>query len=230
MNVNRDFIHNYSIKVQVEKSTFERNPALFFSFQNEFRPQSERQNKMNFRSVIIAAVLSIVYASKTKKDDNACNGCAENCSIVPPKDATKYPCYQGLPEDTKDCFNNDIAINDDAIWACGNCADFGYPNYLRNDPVYRKMGLWTTEKIGVEGNSVCKSCDKVCALVPPAGSEAPCYEGGPSDAAFCYSTDPIIQDGTTWHCDGCSAHGFSHYLHNDPAYTNMGLWLNKEKN
>jgi hypothetical protein len=77
-------------------------------------------------------------------DPKACNSCSANvCSILPPGTDSQFPCYEGTNEDTKFCYNTDPLIPNGAKWVCGQCADFGFPNYLQNDPIYKNMELWT---------------------------------------------------------------------------------------
>jgi hypothetical protein len=76
-------------------------------------------------------------------DPTACNRCsADLCTILPPDSTSSFPCYQGNNADTKTCFNTDPLLPDGAKWVCGACADFGYPTYLQNDPIYKNMELW----------------------------------------------------------------------------------------
>lgn len=44
----------------------------------------------------------------------------------------------------------------------------------------------------------CQGCATTCILLPPEGVSFPCYQGTPDDAAFCFKSDPILKDGTTW--------------------------------
>ncbi len=71
----------------------------------------------------------------------------------------------------------------------------------------------------------CSTCtDNICILVPPEGANFPCYEGTNDDASFCYTSDPLLKDGTTWACGVCKDLGYTKFLHNDPIYKNMALW------
>jgi hypothetical protein len=44
----------------------------------------------------------------------------------------------------------------------------------------------TTAPTEADEHSACLDCMTVCAILPPAGSTFPCYQGTPSDANFCY--------------------------------------------
>jgi hypothetical protein len=80
--------------------------------------------------------------SRSNYDATACNRCTDNvCAILPPG-GSQFPCYQGNNEDTKFCFNTDPLLPDGVKWVCGECAEFGYPTYLQNDPIYKSMELW----------------------------------------------------------------------------------------
>mmetsp|Transcript_21353 Transcript_21353/g.36134 ORF Transcript_21353/g.36134 Transcript_21353/m.36134 type:complete len:415 (-) Transcript_21353:175-1419(-) len=80
-----------------------------------------------------------------------------------------------------------------------------------------------------EEDKPCASCTSYCSLVPPSGTDKfPCYRGSPKDAAFTYTTDPLLKDGTEWHCGDCADFGYPTYLHNDPLYKNMELWAEHE--
>ena len=73
-------------------------------------------------------------------------------------------------------------------------------------------------------SDACLNCTATCSILAPTGSSFPCYQGSPTDANKCYSTDPLISPSSTWVCDTCSTQGFPVYLQNDPVYTNMELW------
>lgn len=51
---------------------------------------------------------------------------------------------------------------------------------------------------GKLGGSACTGCTTTCILLPPEGVSFPCYQGTPDDAPFCFKSDPILKDGTTW--------------------------------
>jgi cephalosporin-C deacetylase-like acetyl esterase len=90
----------------------------------------------------ILCLVSFMKLSSSLKDDICSCGDELFCSITPPPNSI-YPCYLGTIESTTDCFLNDPLVNKDAIWQCGNCSDFGFDNYIRNDPIYKDMELWT---------------------------------------------------------------------------------------
>ena len=69
-----------------------------------------------------------------------CGGCSDTCVLVPTTD--KYPCYQGTPTDTAACFATDPLLSEGTTWHCGECKDFGFPKFVRNDPIYKTMELW----------------------------------------------------------------------------------------
>jgi hypothetical protein len=73
-----------------------------------------------------------------------CNG---QCSLIPPADKSGYPCYQGSPDDASKCYKTDPLLASGTSWSCGNCTQFGYPTYLRNDPLYTSMELWTSASV-----------------------------------------------------------------------------------
>ncbi len=85
--------------------------------------------------------------TQTKIEVNAqsiCTTCTANvCSIIPPANSTGYPCYQGNNKDTQQCYNTDPLLAPGSTWACGECVNFGFPTYLRNDPIYVNMELWS---------------------------------------------------------------------------------------
>ena len=67
----------------------------------------------------------------------------ELCSLVPPSTVSAlYPCYQGSPADATKCYQTDPLLQEGTTWNCGNCTDFGFPNYKENDPIYKTMELW----------------------------------------------------------------------------------------
>jgi len=81
----------------------------------------------------------------------ACLNCAGDvCALVPPTSDPNPFCYEGTNSAANDCFNNDIAVSADATPKCGKCSDYGYGKYLRNDPIYTEMGLWSTKSLRSE--------------------------------------------------------------------------------
>lgn len=68
--------------------------------------------------------------------------CSDQCSLIPPK-GSKNPCYQGTPTDAAKCFQTDPLLASGTTWACGTCSSFGYSKYLRNDPIYTTMELYS---------------------------------------------------------------------------------------
>jgi hypothetical protein len=181
---------------------------------------------------LAAAAVALLLVSSSSAADSVCD-CPELCSLLPPEGSV-FPCYQGEPGHASTCFKTDPLLPEGSTWSCQSCADHGYPEYLRKDPIYRHMELWgkgkDAEQVGGAGPSKpCAGCGETCALVPPAGSAFPCYEGAPEDAAVCYVTDPLLATGTTWKCSTCMAEGFPVYLRQDPIYPNMGLWTREAK-
>ncbi len=73
-----------------------------------------------------------------------CDCSANPCALVPPPTAGGFPCYEGSIDDAKFCFKTDPLLAPNTTWACGTCTSFGYPTYLRNDPIYVNMGLWSS--------------------------------------------------------------------------------------
>jgi hypothetical protein len=87
------------------------------------------------------------------------------------------------------------------------------------------VALLFSELLAINLSSkACSTCSDLCSLIPPAGVEFPCYQGTKDDAAFCFNSDPILKDGTTWECGTCTSLGYASYLHNDPIYKTMELW------
>jgi len=76
------------------------------------------------------------------EEGKACARCDTWCSLLPPSDVV-FPCYQGTPDDAATCFATDPLLQPNTTWSCGVCTDFGFPKYLRNDPIYTKMELWS---------------------------------------------------------------------------------------
>jgi hypothetical protein len=77
--------------------------------------------------------------------------------------------------------------------------------------------------------AVCTCPEDVCSLIPPLGSQLPCYEGSNEDASKCFRSDPLLSPGTIWVCGSCEALGFPVYLRNDPIYKTMELWAEADK-
>jgi hypothetical protein len=176
-----------------------------------------------FIVLLIATFLSLGSALLA---GTVCN-CSDQCALIPPSDS-KNPCYQGAADDAASCFKTDPLLAKGTTWSCGTCATFGYPDYLRNDPIYKSMGLWNKADSSLLSGTVC-DCSGECALVPPSDSKNPCYQGAADDAAKCFNTDPLLAKGTTWSCETCAKLGYPDYLRNDPIYRSMGLW-NKANN
>jgi hypothetical protein len=131
-------------------------------------------------------------------------------------------------DDAVFCYKTDPLLADGSTTSCNSCASLGYTDYMRNDPIYREMGLWsrpaakTTE---VSGEPNCNRClQDVCSIVPPAGASFPCYQGTKSDTSLCYTTDPLLVANSTTVCGSCSSVGYSEFLRYDPIYKNMQLW------
>lgn len=114
-------------------------------------------------------MLLAVCAVSASKMSEPC-GCGDDkCTILPPKDTTA-PCYEGSNTDTDNCFATDPLLVDGATKQCGACSDFGYSNYLRNDPLYKSMSLYGLDatvkeevKAGCGGpNDYCVPGDDSC--------------------------------------------------------------------
>ena len=92
---------------------------------------------------IITLIILLVLVSLSVSEIPACSTCKDTtCVILPPDDYKNYPCYEGAPVDAAKCFKTDPLLKENATWACGNCASFGYTKYLRQDPLYTEMALW----------------------------------------------------------------------------------------
>ncbi len=158
-----------------------------------------------------------------------CTDCTDVCSILAPS-GSSFPCYQGTPENANFCYNTDPLIDPASTYICNTCSTAGYTVYLQNDPVYRNMELWgkPTLKSTTGGKSTCSSCSQdLCSILPPDGSNFPCYQGSVSDTNFCFNTDPLLQPNSTTSCQTCADSGYGSYLQNDPIYKNMELWTQK---
>jgi hypothetical protein len=96
----------------------------------------------------ILAALLLVARVQAGSTDVPCHKCVfkgTDCVLLPPKDVT-FPCYQGSPQSAAACFATDPLMDEDTTWECGECADFGFPQYLINDPIYKNMELWVRDK------------------------------------------------------------------------------------
>ena len=176
--------------------------------------------------VIALALTSSAGAVGTRTD--ACLDCkTTTCALLPP-DGSSFPCYEGALEDANTCYNTDPLLSSDTTYKCSTCEKEGYDLYLQNDPIYKNMELWTKSSAYVKHghkSDACLDCaDNVCALVPPSGSSFPCYQGNNEDANFCYNTDPLLPDGSSYQCGTCASIGYSLYIQNDPIYKNMELY------
>ena len=87
----------------------------------------------------------IAIAVDLYTSNNEICGCLDSdlCSLVPPDGSSgKFPCYQGTQKDATSCFKTDPALANGTTWSCSTCSELGFPNYLRNDPLYKSMELW----------------------------------------------------------------------------------------
>lgn len=99
-----------------------------------------------FSSLFLSAIFLVLCAFAVAENAGTVCKCSDLCSLIPPTTAaSSFPCYQGLPDDAAKCFQTDPLLAAGTTWACGNCTAFGYPNYLRNDPLYTKMELWAKD-------------------------------------------------------------------------------------
>jgi predicted GH43/DUF377 family glycosyl hydrolase len=168
------------------------------------------------------------FSSDAAKPQTVCVACSDSCVLVPT--SKKYPCYEGTPKDASVCFETDPLLSEGTTARCGHCTDFGFSNYVRNDPIYTTMELWfgigateETAPVASTADAVCDGCGDTCSLIP-GSKAAPCYEGTPENTADCFANDPLLTDGTAWVCGTCKDHGYPKYLRNDPIFTEMGLW------
>lgn len=69
------------------------------------------------------------------------------CTLVPPASDPSFPCYQGNNQNATDCFLTDPLLQPGTTWHCGTCESYGYPFYLRNDPIYTNMELWSLTSV-----------------------------------------------------------------------------------
>lgn len=82
-------------------------------------------------------------AAAVDRGSDACLDCADDvCALLPPS-GSSFPCYQGTDRDANVCYNTDPLLPDGSTYVCGTCAAAGYPTYLRNDPIYKSMELWS---------------------------------------------------------------------------------------
>lgn len=168
-------------------------------------------------------------SSLNRGEADPCAGCSGYCSIVPPADSG-HPCYEGEVGDAIRCYNTDPLIKDGSVTSCGTCASSGYTDYMRNDPVYRNMALWSrpatvAAKAGILGEPNCNRCTSdVCSIVAPQGVDFPCYQGTIADTNMCFATDPLLAANSTTVCASCTSIGYPQFLRNDPVYRSMQLW------
>ncbi len=108
-------------------------------------------------------------SENTTATTDACTGCTDSCALLPPADSS-FPCYQGSPKDAKFCFNTDPLLKEGTTYSCGVCTDFGYTNYLQNDPIYKKMELWNSPRADVlesDASNACLNCATSCGKSLP---------------------------------------------------------------
>jgi hypothetical protein len=107
--------------------------------------------KMNFIAVFLLVVVMTVMsfaANENQKylrtaDNNICNCSSNVCILVPPSSDPSFPCYQGNNTDATTCFLTDPLLQPHTTWHCSTCIQYNYPYYLRNDPIYTTMQLWS---------------------------------------------------------------------------------------
>jgi hypothetical protein len=190
------------------------------------------QNDPIYKNMALWVKSNAARSSSLAIGDKPCLGCIGMCSIVPPS-GSSFPCYEGEVDDTVFCYNTDPLLVDGSTTSCRSCAAQGYTEYMRNDPVYREMGLWSrpstktaeVKTTDVSGEPNCNRClQDLCSIIPPAGVSYPCYQGTRSDTTLCYNTDPLLAANSTTVCGACSSVGYSEFLRYDPIYKNMQLW------
>jgi hypothetical protein len=94
--------------------------------------------------LVLGVLIAVVSGQSLRAGDSTvCAVCTSICTIVPPESATGIPCYQGAPADTATTFQRDPVIPKGSTWDCDSCSLHGYPNYMRNDPIFTKMELWS---------------------------------------------------------------------------------------
>jgi len=82
---------------------------------------------------------------------------------------------------------------------CGQCKDYNYPNYVRNDPIYTNMELWT--KVSTSESIIpCDSCkDDTCSIIPSDPMLFPCYQSSSGiNTYFSYLFNPYIPPESAW--------------------------------
>lgn len=84
------------------------------------------------------------------KGSTPCSGCSTSCALIPPP-GVKFPCYQGKPSDAIGCYKTDPLLKPNTTWGCGTCVLYGYAFYIRNDPIYTKMELWSKKPASLRG-------------------------------------------------------------------------------
>lgn len=94
----------------------------------------------------IVGKIAVVPTFRT--DSNKCAvalECTNRAAIVPIGEGivSKFPCYEGSPEDLHDACNQDLLRRPlPKIVRCVTCAEIGYGKHLSKDPVFRKIDLW----------------------------------------------------------------------------------------
>ena len=96
------------------------------------------------RTILCMALLFIL----SRMASAACEDCTDSCVLLPPS-GSSFPCYEGTPADANKCFLTDPLLPDGETFACGVCSNFGYDEYLRQDPIYVNMALWGTNSTSV---------------------------------------------------------------------------------
>ncbi len=95
----------------------------------------------------------------------------------------------GSLSDAKFTFNTDPLLASGTTWKCGKCADNDYDTYLRNDPIYKTMELWSKSDnketvsdadLKLHPTFACGLClvdlNATCSITPPADKRWFCYE------------------------------------------------------
>jgi hypothetical protein len=118
--------------------------GLCFGRGQDPQNKKERKKERNMNSFFITLlVVLLVSLGNAVRLGSPCNGCTDVCSLVPPANSS-FPCYQGTPSDASKCFKTDPLLASGTTWTCETCSAVGYPVYLRNDPIYTSMELWST--------------------------------------------------------------------------------------
>ena len=86
--------------------------------------------------------LSIVFKLVSAAEDSICDCGGKSCVLLPPTNRD-LPCYQGSPDDAVQCFNTDPFLASATSWKCSTCEDEGFTHFMRNDPIYKNMQLWS---------------------------------------------------------------------------------------